>query len=234
MSGAGISLTATGTITDDDGDTKTASASVNIGGSLAFADDAPVVAPITATATEGTAGTPGQPGSGANYLNLQLVLDISGSMGDTLSGSHESKLAAMQNAVDALFTQYGANAAYVKVDLITFSTTAHDYGWMTLAQAEKIVNGLTSTDGNTNYSAAMVDAYGAWTGAHTTSGTPFAAGANTTNMSIFVSDGQPNTGDVDGNSQNGYQIQDVDNVSSHGSTATARSVMRIPAIIEAT
>jgi hypothetical protein len=109
--------------------------------------------------------------------NLELILDISGSMAGT-------SLSIMKSAVNLMLNDYAA-LGNIKVHIVAFSTTASDVsgGWVDVATAKSIVNGLVA-GGNTNYTAATNAGMAAWT----TSGK--IVGAN--NMAYFLSDGVPN------------------------------------------
>jgi len=107
--------------------------------------------PIAKDATENVV-----PGTGK--FNVEIILDVSGSMGDTVTvgGVNETKLAAAKAAINQLLNTYGTEGQ-AAVQLVTFSTNATiqtSSSWVTLSQAETIINGLSS-GGSTNYDAAL-------------------------------------------------------------------------------
>ncbi len=118
--------------------------------------------------------------------NLMLVLDVSGSMGDSSGLTGLTRLDVLKASVNELLEQYG-NLGDVRVQIVTFSTNASQAGtdWMTLSQAKAAVAAL-SAGGNTNYDAAVTTAESIFN--H--SGQLATAGVQ--NVSYFMSDGVPN------------------------------------------
>ena len=116
--------------------------------------------------------------------NIELILDVSGSMNDAVGAT--TRLAIMKNSVGLMLDQYD-NLGDVRVRIVTFAGTAaaNSGGWISVADAKAFVNALTA-NGGTNYDAAISTAQTAWT-------TP---GKLTTaqNVSYFLTDGQPTTG----------------------------------------
>ncbi|HGS4438424.1 TPA: VWA domain-containing protein, partial [Vibrio cholerae] len=128
--------------------------------------------------------------------NVQLILDISGSM-DTSAGNGKSRLDVMKESAKQLLEQYQA-MGQTKVQLIVFHSEAEvksqgNSVWMTVEQAINHINGL-STKGTTDYDHAIELAEDNWSGLNTGG---LLTGA--TNVSYFLSDGEP-YGDDDGNS----------------------------------
>ncbi|MCX7186992.1 MAG: DUF5801 domain-containing protein [Methylophilales bacterium] len=156
------------TVTDKDGDTATAK--IDLGSQVSILDDGAVAHDITRT---------GQTDVASN-TNLLLVLDISGSMAG-------AGITALKNASLALLDQYDA-LGDVKVLIETFSTSAtvQAGGWMSVADARTVVNGL-GTGGNTNYDKALLTAMDAFLNTSTSSKI---VGAQ--NVGYFISDGNPN------------------------------------------
>ncbi|MGN5126260.1 retention module-containing protein [Aeromonas sp. 30P] len=159
-------LSAVVTTTDGDGDV--ASKSVSIGAGVQFEDDGPSA--VADTITSGTNGT----------VNLVLVLDSSGSIGDT-------NMQVIKDAVTNLMNSYGNSL--VKVMLVDFagSATVKSVGsqvWLTKDQATGQLTTISS-GGSTDYDDALQavqDNYG----------TPPSAD-NT--FVFFISDGVPSSTD---------------------------------------
>ncbi|GHX48864.1 RTX toxins binding protein [Vibrio cholerae] len=126
--------------------------------------------------------------------NVQLILDISGSMAyDAKTGSkvkvEKSRLEVMKESAIQLIEQYQA-LGQTKVQLILFSSdasikTASGLLWMTVAEAKNYINAL-SANGGTDYDDAIKLAQESWSG--TINGQPL---SGATNVSYFLSDGVP-------------------------------------------
>ncbi|MDB6143311.1 MAG: toxin [Pseudomonas sp.] len=155
--------------TDTDGDNAHSSLDVNI------VDDVPKVASSDRTS----------PVVGVN-TNLLLVIDVSGSMND-LAGVHpgQTRLDLEKLALVTLLDKY-ESMGDVKVQIVTFSTGAHDATpvWVDIDTAKSIISHLTA-NGDTNYDAALTAAKQAFG----TSGS-IAGGQN---VAYFLSDGEPTT-----------------------------------------
>ncbi|MCX7129100.1 DUF5801 repeats-in-toxin domain-containing protein, partial [Aeromonas sp.] len=165
-------ITLTATVTDKDGDTNTATA--NIGGALTFRDDGP----SALAATNSGHATQGQ------NTNLMLILDISGSMGDSSGYQGMTRMEVMQKSALELLDRYDANGN-VMVNIVTFSTAAANPTgtWVSVDAAKAIILGLSPAN-STNYDDAINDAINA-----------FGAGGKLVgaqNVSYFMSDGAPN------------------------------------------
>jgi Mg-chelatase subunit ChlD len=121
---------------------------------------------------------------GAN-TNVMIVLDISGSMGESANFGGYDRLQAAKQAVLELLEQYDA-LGNVMVSLVTFSSSAtiQTPSWVSIADARSIIIGLND-GGATNYEDALVDAMAAFAGAGKL--------PNAQNVSYFLSDGEPNT-----------------------------------------
>ncbi|MGG2297371.1 VWA domain-containing protein, partial [Aeromonas veronii] len=154
------------TVTDRDGDSTTATSAGGL--DIAFKDDGPSA--VADTITSGTNGT----------VNLVLVLDSSGSIGDT-------NMQVIKDAVTNLMNSYGNSL--VKVMLVDFagSATVKSVGsqvWLTKDQATGQLTTISS-GGSTDYDDALQavqDNYG----------TPPSAD-NT--FVFFISDGVPSSTD---------------------------------------
>uniref|UniRef100_UPI003B9F2DC2 Ig-like domain-containing protein n=1 Tax=Aeromonas veronii TaxID=654 RepID=UPI003B9F2DC2 len=152
---------------------------------VAVRDDVPVAGPIFhAVESETKVGA-----------NVQLILDISGSMArDAKTGSDKnvirSRLDVMKESASQLLDQYLVQGQ-TKVQLIVFSYDAAlkgDSSWLDVATAKNIISQLKA-DGSTDYDNALKLAQNSWGGSN--SGRLNGA----TNVSYFLSDGQPNTTD---------------------------------------
>ena len=149
------SATATGTIT------------------LNIEDDAPAAVASTRVVTLPAINT-----------NIELILDVSGSMGSAVGNT--TRLQIMKDSVALLLDQYD-NLGDIKVRIVTFSdaAAANSAGWVSIAQAKTFVNALTA-NGGTNYDAAISTAQTSWT-------TPGKL-VNAQNVSYFLTDGAPTAG----------------------------------------
>lgn len=124
-----------------------------------------------------------------NGANVQLILDISGSMKDD-AGNGQTRLQVMIASANQLLDQYLAQGL-TKVQLIVFSSEAElkgDSSWLDVKTAKDIISNL-SAGGSTDYDDALNLAKNSWGGSN--SGRLNGA----TNVSYFLSDGQPNTTD---------------------------------------
>ena len=142
----------------------------------------------------GTAlGATGQDGS---KVNLMLIIDVSGSMRDetlTLdaSGNYLTRLSEAQQAARKLFEEY-KKLGDVAVRIVKFESDAYsDFNgvdeWMDLETAIDIVNDLTA-GGGTDYANAMDKATDAF---NIGKGQLYIKDG--TNVSYFLSDGEPNS-----------------------------------------
>nr|WP_304505270.1 type I secretion C-terminal target domain-containing protein [Achromobacter sp. ACRQX] len=146
-----------------------------------------------------------------------LTLDTSGSMNfgsGVYSGKRElSRLEVLKSSVGKLLDQYGESGD-VRVLIVEFSSSASQKGggWMSLAEAKALVNGL-GYDGGTNYQAALNTAMAAWNN----SGTGKLEGANVQNISYFFTDGDPVNGAVGSSQQATWEKFLTDNqINSYG------------------
>ncbi|WP_124929052.1 DUF5801 repeats-in-toxin domain-containing protein [Aeromonas veronii] len=154
------------TVTDRDGDSTTATSASGL--NIAFKDDGPSA--VADTITSGTNGT----------VNLVLVLDSSGSIGNT-------NMQVIKDAVTNLMNSYGNSL--VKVMLVDFdsSATVKSVGSQVWLTKDQVTGQLTSisSGGSTDYDDALQavrDNYG----------TPPSAD-NT--FVFFISDGVPSSAD---------------------------------------
>ncbi|WP_259744418.1 Ig-like domain-containing protein, partial [Pseudomonas protegens] len=118
--------------------------------------------------------------------NLLLVIDVSGSMADPSGVSGLTRLDLAKQAISALLDKYD-NMGDVKVQLVTFSSTATDRTpvWVDVATAKAIVATLVA-GGGTNYDAAVAAAKLAFVTSGQLSGAQ--------NVGYFFSDGAPTSG----------------------------------------
>ncbi len=127
--------------------------------------------------------------------NLMIVLDNSGSMGDSANFGGLTRMEAAKNALLELFEQYDA-LGNVKVSVVSFSTNATiQQVWVDIATAKAAVLALNPTN-NTNYEDALIKAMSAYGQAGSSGGK--IVGVNTQNVAYFLSDGQPNSPDSSG------------------------------------
>ena len=118
--------------------------------------------------------------------NIVLVVDTSGSMGDTI-GSNQTRLDLVQDAVQNLLNTYGSSLNQVMI--VEFNDgasvlTSNGQAWMTGEQAISQVNNLAD-GGYTDYDSALAAVQSHY-------GTPPAAD-NT--FIYFLSDGEPTSSD---------------------------------------
>ncbi|OLO03143.1 VCBS domain-containing protein, partial [Salinicola socius] len=124
---------------------------------------------------------------GAVSTNVLLVVDTSASMSEkvTVGGVEQTRLQVLQQSIKEMLTRYD-DIGNVKVALATFSDqldTSPKYSWLTVPDALKVVDALT-TSGGTNYDYALSNAQMAWnTGGKLT--------GDVQNVSYFFSDGAP-------------------------------------------
>ncbi|MGE8614432.1 MAG: type I secretion C-terminal target domain-containing protein, partial [Achromobacter veterisilvae] len=169
-------------------------------------DTAPELKPIAETSALSSQGT-----------NIMLTLDTSGSMNygsGVKNGNKElSRLDVLKSSVNKLLDQYG-EAGDVRVMIVEFNSSANQKGsgWMTLAEAKALVDGL-SYGGGTNYQAALNTAMSAWNN----SDSGKLEGANVKNISYFFTDGEPENGSVNSSLQATWEKFLTDNqINSYG------------------
>lgn len=153
---------------------------------LAVRDDVPVAGPIFhAVESETKVGA-----------NVQLVLDVSGSMGFA-AGNGKTRLEVMKESANQLLDQYLAQGQ-TRVQLVLFSSEARIVNqgtsgspiyWMTVEQAKGWINGLTA-NGGTDYDDAIKWAESCWSG--NSNARPLTGASN---VSYFLSDGVPEGSD---------------------------------------
>ncbi|MGL4830871.1 MAG: VWA domain-containing protein, partial [Vibrio sp.] len=124
--------------------------------------------------------------------NVQLMLDVSGSMGRD-AGNGKTRLQVMKESAVQLIEQYQA-LGQTKVQLILFSSeasvkTVSGSLWMTVTEAKSHIAGLVA-NGGTDYDDAIKLAQNSWSG--TNKGQPL---SGATNVSYFLSDGVPEGSD---------------------------------------
>ena len=136
-----------------DGNGGTSTATVNI--DVVPVTDQPVAIDDVATVDESSSGST----SSSNVINVVVVLDRSGSMGDDPDGAggYATRLELAQAAINNMLALYGANGQ-VNVLVVAFDSSSMTSGWLTgsgsVAAAQTYVNGIT-LGGNTNYSSAI-------------------------------------------------------------------------------
>ncbi|MCS5708169.1 VWA domain-containing protein [Candidatus Berkiella cookevillensis] len=147
-------ITLTAVIVDGDGDTDSAVA--NIGGTFQFRDDGP-----TAVSDSFVLEVPPLPS-----YNLTFTIDISGSMGQIISGTGKSRLTLVKEALTsqgALLDSYAQASEQLRISIVTFAGDSdaqdNDDVWISsefnnIAAAKAYINALTA-NGNTNYRAAL-------------------------------------------------------------------------------
>ncbi|WP_429140761.1 VWA domain-containing protein [Aeromonas allosaccharophila] len=153
---------------------------------VAVRDDVPVAGPIFhAVESETKVGA-----------NVQLVLDVSGSMGYA-AGNGKTRLEVMKESANQLLDQYLAQGQ-TRVQLVLFSSEARIVNqgtsgspiyWMTVEQAKGWINGLTA-NGGTDYDDAIKWAESFWSG--NSNARPLTGASN---VSYFLSDGVPEGSD---------------------------------------
>ena len=129
---------------------------------------------------------------GASY-NLAFIVDTSGSMGGTVSGSNKTALTVAIEQLTKVFNDLkssltGDHAGTVNVFLENFSTNVVSTVSVNLADPNALntlINKMStySASGQTNYEAAFQPAT-SWLASHTAEGV--------TNLTYFITDGQPN------------------------------------------
>ncbi|MGL4250371.1 MAG: type I secretion C-terminal target domain-containing protein [Aeromonas sp.] len=159
---------------------------------VAVRDDVPVAAPIFhAVEAETKVGA-----------NVQLILDVSGSMAwDAKTGSmsfiEKSRLDVMKESANQLLDQYLAQGQ-TRVQLVLFNdaasivnqgTSSSPIYWMTVEQAKVWINGLTA-NGGTDYDDAIKLGEINWSG--NSNARPLTGASN---VSYFLSDGVPEGSD---------------------------------------
>ena len=168
--GDGTSITETFTVVAEDSDGDVGSANFDI----RVDDDTPLAAPLQESVTSGATGT-----------NVLLIIDVSNSMNDQVRGTNQTRLDLAKDAIDKMLAQY-SEAGDVRVQVTTFNNQTHQVstGWVDVAEAIKLVDGLKA-GGGTNYDYALDGAKAAYAA----DGKLEAAGTQT--VSYFVSDGNP-------------------------------------------
>ncbi|MDT8442744.1 MAG: VWA domain-containing protein, partial [Desulfuromonadales bacterium] len=159
---------------------------------IEIVDDVPIAVDDYAQVTAGQYGS----------TNLMMIIDVSGSMGDTVTYNGESmtRLEATKFATIDLLNSYD-NTSETLVRLVQFSgdndgndtgdAVALGSGWLTVADAIALVEGLqpgnaSGTGNYTNYDAALAAAQEAFATDGKLDGGQ--------NVSYFLSDGQPTIG----------------------------------------
>jgi T1SS-143 domain-containing protein len=164
--------------TDSDGD----SIQIDSGFTITVEDDLPTALPVYESATAKPIDS-----------NVLLIIDTSGSM-DADSGVQKpgggtyNRMEASVIAAKSLLAQYDA-LGDVMVNIVGFDNVASKIstGWVTVATANGILDGMMDDDGGwTNYDAALLTAMDAFD--DTTGSSPITGAQN---VSYFISDGEP-------------------------------------------
>ncbi|WP_411977538.1 Calx-beta domain-containing protein [Vibrio sp. Vb2873] len=113
--------------------------------------------------------------------NVQLIMDVSGSM------RTDNRLQIMKDSATQLLNQY-ESIGQTRVQIITYSSTASTYAigaatWLTVEEAKAYIETLTA-GGATNYNNALNEAKQSWDDVGKLT--------SASNVSYFLSDGQPN------------------------------------------
>ncbi|MDG2798509.1 Calx-beta domain-containing protein [Vibrio parahaemolyticus] len=113
--------------------------------------------------------------------NVQLIMDVSGSM------RTDNRLQIMKDSATQLLNQY-ESIGQTRVQIITYSSTASTYAigaatWLTVDEAKAYIETLTA-GGATNYNNALNEAKQSWDDVGKLT--------SASNVSYFLSDGQPN------------------------------------------
>jgi VCBS repeat-containing protein len=153
--------------TDVDGSSANDILSVNI------VDDVPSAGPASKSVVAGQGDT-----------NVQLILDISGSMTEASGLTGLTRLDVLKASVKTVLQDYQSHGD-VRVQLIGFSSGADQFGtdWMTVQEAEATIDALSAA-GLTNYDAALDLAMSAFG--------QLGKLAGAQNVAYFISDGEPN------------------------------------------
>ncbi|MFC5707488.1 type I secretion C-terminal target domain-containing protein, partial [Aeromonas eucrenophila] len=173
---------------------------------LEFKDDGPSANAVT------NAGQATQ----VQNTNLMLILDISGSMGNSSGYQGMTRMQVMQKSALELLDKYSAYGT-VMVNIVTFATSAANPTgvWVSVDAAKAIILGLSPTDA-TNYDDALNEAIKAF------GDTGKLAGAQ--NVSYFMSDGEPNESALSGSSatvpDGNNSLGGGDGIDGDGSTLT--------------
>ncbi len=173
-------------VTDDDGSTASSTLRINI------TDDQPIAEDDSNAANEGI----------AKLVNLTMVVDVSGSMGDIIPGTGKSRLSAMKEALADLIDGYGDITAEVTVTFVVFASggdldfmgdTAGAFNTVTMNIADagdfidSLALGMNGLGLSTEYDDALVVTRGVVEGI--VSATP--SSDEVSNIVYFVSDGEP-------------------------------------------
>ena len=177
-----VNLSQSITVTDRDGDTSTATAKLDIGSSFIFKDDGPTATNIHVTGI----------GSIGAKTNIELVIDISGSMAEAAGVGSMTRMDLQKNAILELIEQYEALGP-IAVRVVTFSTSASTIGntWssspLELAALKVSILALQPTN-TTNYDDALNTAWNAFESPGKIS--------DAQNILYFFSDGIPNASNL--------------------------------------
>ena len=124
-------------------------------------------------------------------IDVMMVLDVSGSMKDTVEGNEDSKIIKSAEAIDVLVDSLDQDTIDARYNIVTFGTSSEVLtGWSwdaekvkasVNAEAEAIDHAGDSYSQGTNYEAGMVTAQAQMARAR----------ANAMQVIVFLTDGQP-------------------------------------------
>ncbi|MEA5423795.1 VWA domain-containing protein [Synechococcus sp. CCY9202] len=176
------------TVRDNDGDFKSASFDIQVTDDVPLAGD--IVKDVKADISINT--------------NLQLVIDVSGSMDDSSGVGSMTRMQLQINSAIELLEQYEA-LGDVKVSVITFSSGASTLlSWGSADAAKDQIRSLTP-DGWTNYDAALNMTWNNFEATDSDGNLLRIAEApdvNLQNVIYFFSDGDPNRSELGGTEDN--------------------------------
>ncbi|WP_176752436.1 VCBS domain-containing protein [Pelistega sp. MC2] len=134
------------------------------------------------------------------YANVMISLDLSGSMGWSSEIPGKKRIEVAMEAINAMLDTYqarvdAAGAGEVKVNLSTFGedATQRTPGWVSIAEAKKILSDLKVPNETTNYKAALRELLNNFEQSEYGSNAPVEE-RGVINVSYFMSDGEPSSG----------------------------------------
>ena len=133
--------------------------------------------------------------------NVMFVIDTSGSMGNDASGTTIERMELVLTSIKQVIDQY-ENVGDLKVQIVTFdsgSDSTHQTVWMTAAEAQAFIgdgtagsrDSVLNPGGGTDYDQGVLEAQLGWDAAGKIEATD---DRPVSNVSYFMSDGEPQTG----------------------------------------
>ncbi|WP_019621311.1 beta strand repeat-containing protein, partial [Amphritea japonica] len=133
--------------------------------------------------------------------NVMFVIDTSGSMGNDASGTTIERMELLLTSIKQVIDQY-ENVGDLKVQIVTFdsgSDSTHQTVWMTAAEAQAFIgdgtagsrDSVLNPGGGTDYDQGVLEAQLGWDAAGKIEATD---DRPVSNVSYFMSDGEPQTG----------------------------------------